>query len=80
MTDKTLYEECVDVGLKIDHHESDLYIKDCPEARTLLVKYNKPIQTFIDNIDHELWLDVPWAYQPYYDKKAKTRAFIDENI
>jgi hypothetical protein len=77
-TNKTLYEECIEASLKIDHHESDLYIKDCPEARALLIKHGKQIQTFIDNIDHEVWLDVPFEYP--LEKKVKSRVGIEGSI
>jgi hypothetical protein len=67
----TLYTDCVEAGLKIDHHESDLYIKDGYKARELVIKNGKVklMEEFIDNIDHEDWIEIPFAYDPWYEKK-----------
>jgi len=67
---KNIYEQCVAAGLEIDHHESDLYIKDCPAARDLLGKNEQNFDEFEDSKDIK-WLEVPFAYQPFWDKKAK---------
>ena len=66
----TLYDECVEANLELDHHESDLYIKDCTAARELLAKHNHTFETFTSQIDGAVWLDVPFAYQPYWDEKT----------
>jgi len=69
---KTLYEECVEAGFDLDHHESDLYIKDCTAARALLSRRGGHyFETFISQIDGSMWLDVPFAYQPFWDAKTK---------
>ena len=65
--EKTLYEECVEAGFDLDHHESDLYIKDCQAARTLLNQYGRQFTRFVSQIDGHRWWDVPVAYQPYWD-------------
>ena len=69
--EKTLYDECVEANLELDHHESDLYIKDCMTARLLLARYDDAFDTFISQIDGAVWLDVPFAYQPYWEEKTK---------
>jgi hypothetical protein len=69
--EKTLYDECVEANLELDHHEADLYIKDCTAARALLVKHNNTFDTFISQIDGVVWLDVPFAYLPYWEEKTK---------
>lgn len=53
----------------IDHWQSDLYLKVTPETTALLNKYHfkKQVTKFIDNIDHEPWYEVPFAY--YEDKQ-----------
>jgi hypothetical protein len=67
----TLYALCIEAGFEIDHHESDLYIKDCQAARTLLNQHGKKIEPFRSEKDGAMWLDVPFAYQPYWDEKTK---------
>lgn len=63
---KNLYEACVEAKLEIDHHESNLYIKDCPVARALVYQYAYKLKLFSEG-----WLDVPFAYQPFWDAKTK---------
>ena len=48
----------------IDHHESDLYLKVTPETTEIISRYEfkKLVTKFIDNINHELWYDIPFAY------------------
>ena len=70
MKTQTIYDECMEKGFEIDHHESDLYIKDCPKARELLDRHNQPFTSFISQIDGEAWLDVPFAYQPFWNQGA----------
>ncbi len=71
----SLYECAVLDGLEMDHHESDLYLKDCPEARALLEEHDKRgkavrivdgwnVSVFYSQIDQQPWLDIPFAYGP----------------
>lgn len=50
----------------IDHHASDLYIKVTPASQQLLnrFQYRHMVKTFIDNIDHVQWYDLPFCYDP----------------
>lgn len=65
-----LYDKLVKEGFTLDHHESDLYVKDSPMARELLERYGLKYTPFKDDIDHEMWLDVPFAYAPFWRDKA----------
>ncbi len=53
----------------IDHWQSDLYLKVTPETTALVNKYRSKnhVTKFIDDIDHEPWYEVPFAY--YEDKQ-----------
>lgn len=48
----------------IDHWQSDLYLKVTPETTALVNKYRSKnnVTKFIDDIDHEPWYEVPFAY------------------
>lgn len=50
----------------IDHHASDLYIRVTPESRKLIdrFQYSHMVTTFIDNIDHVRWYDLPFCCDP----------------
>lgn len=66
ITPMTLYRDCLNAGIPTDHHESDLYILDCPEAQTLLIRHNAKASTFISEIDGKRWIEVPFAYDPHW--------------
>ena len=48
----------------IDHHYSDLYLRVTDKSRELVNEYDYKnlVTTFIDNIDHVLWYEIPFAY------------------
>lgn len=52
----------------IDHHSygSDLYLRVNDISRELVAQYDNKwmVETFIDNIDHVLWYDIPFAWVP----------------
>ena len=56
----------------IDHHYSDLYVRVTPATCEVMKKfqYSNMVTTFIDNIDHVLWYDIPFCYNPTLDKEA----------
>lgn len=52
----------------IDHYNSDLYLRVNSISKKLIQEYNfkENVETFVDEIDHELWYDIPFAYLPFY--------------
>lgn len=50
----------------ISHWCSDLYLRKTPVSDKLVNEYDwkSLVSTFVDNIDHVLWYDIPFAY-PY---------------
>jgi len=65
----SLYDELQAAGCELDHHESDLYVKVSPEANAILAK--DPVQLaraqpFTSEIDGTRWLDIPFAYAPWW--------------
>lgn len=56
----------------IDHHETDLYLRVSPKSTELVnsMKYRNSgmITTFKDNIDGDMWYDLPFCY-PYVDRR-----------
>lgn len=59
----------------IDHWQSDLYLRKTPQTDALIKEYewNRNVKVFRDNIDHALWYEVPFAYDPFYEKKRNWR-------
>jgi hypothetical protein len=68
---KSIYEQAIELGLDIKHHETDLYLKDTPETRKLLKDYEFKVNvtSFVSQIDECFWFDIPFAYDPIWNKK-----------
>ena len=66
MTCTELYNKAVETmeARDIDHHYSDLYLRVNKISRDLVnnYEYKNQVETFIDQIDHVLWFDIPFAY------------------
>ena len=74
ITAETLYDECVARGIEIGNHESDLYIPATAETRQLCSIFGLTANTFINQAPPnvgELWLDVPFAYLPWWKSKDR---------
>jgi hypothetical protein len=75
----TLYEELTAASCVIDHHASDLYVKCTPKALAIIVDHvllpgsllQKLPNKFVSNIDGSLWYDIPFAYDPFFNKPAR---------
>ena len=48
----------------IDHHGIDLYLRVNEVSKELVAVYDYKahVKTFVDNIDHDLWFDIPFAW------------------
>ncbi len=68
----SLYKELKAAGIETDNHESDLYVKDSPEAREIVHRHRPEApRAFRSEVDGEIWLDVPFAFEPFWDAKAR---------
>ena len=69
----SLYTELKQAGCDIDHHETDLYVRDSETARAILGLHGKTVdgwnvQRFTSAIDSTQWLDIPFMYEPGWPK------------
>jgi hypothetical protein len=69
MSTISIYQEACKAGLSLDNHESDLYLKECTEARRLVQNAKVAFSYFISQIDGQTWIDVPFAYDPWWAKR-----------
>jgi hypothetical protein len=67
----SLYKELVAAGVPIDHHESDLYVLDTRVARGILAAHGKKGTAFTSQVDGRRWIDVPFAYEPFWEKASR---------
>lgn len=49
---------------EIDHYQSDLYLRVTSKSKKLVEQYEfrNKVSTFKDNINHELWYEIPFAF------------------
>lgn len=65
-----IHAEAVKLGVKIGAHESDMYLPVTPETSRLVEQYEFKgnVKMFTSQIDGKKWYDIPFAYQPYWDR------------
>ena len=76
----TIYEQLKAAGVPISSHESDLYAKKTPESQAIIAAYEFKgiVKTFISQIDKTVWYDIPFAYDPFWEKAASRQAPVRE--
>lgn len=79
-TTSDLYAALVAAGLQTDHNNlgSDLYVLDTPEAREIIKAHGRTATPFTSEIDHKVWLDLPFAYTPFWTAKTTTQEQREE--
>lgn len=71
MGSPSLYAEAVALGIPTDSHESDLYLPRTAQTVALVKKWNRSVSTFTSQIDGKLWLDVPFAFDPWWEARQR---------
>lgn len=79
----TLYAALVAANIPVRSHSSDLYFPATPEALAILDKYpleksNSQGRGFTNQVEGGRWVDVPFAYMPFWDDIAKKCEAIRE--
>ena len=75
----TLYDTIKAAGIEHSNHESDLYLPDTPEVLAILENFplqKGNAQRFRNQITKTTWIDVPFAYTPWWDRRMKHNAGI----
>ena len=72
----SLYEAIKAAGIEISSHESDLYFPATEKSRAILRQFplsRRNASTFTNQGSGTPgnWFDVPFAFMPYWDRKAK---------
>ena len=72
----SIYKRLRDAGCALDHHESDLYVRDSETARRIIREVNAVpslgkwrAEPFMGSDGHR-WLDIPFAYDPWWEKRS----------
>lgn len=66
----TIYEQLKASGVKIETKSSDLLVPVTPITQAIVdgYEFKKNVTTFIDNIDHELWFEIPFAFDEFWER------------
>lgn len=73
----SLYEALMAAGIPVDNHESDLYAPDTPQVREILARYpisQSNTRRFINQVEGGQWLDIPFAFDPWWIKRQPAGA------
>lgn len=69
MEQPTFFKAIVQAGIQYSNHCSDLYVPDTKETRAILAQFPEICMTtrFRHNEYNTIWIDVPFAYEPYWE-------------
>lgn len=65
-----IYQALKDANQEIDSHESDLYVKSTPISEEL-TKNELNKSRFRSQKDGQIWIELPFSFQPFWDRKIK---------
>ena len=69
---QTIYTDLVAAGQPVGNHESDLYTPVNAVTIDLLRKHGiKTATTFRHQTTREFWFDIPFAFDPYWQARAR---------
>jgi len=79
---KTIYERAKAAQLETDNYESDLYLKDTPEARRIVREWQEESGrdgaiTYFHDTEGAQWIDVPLAFDPFWQAKNQRSSIMD---
>jgi len=65
----SIYTNLRDAGIPIDSYESDLYCKFTKESAEIVKDSGLKVHTFMNELDHTLWYDIPFMYDPWWENR-----------
>ena len=70
----SIYKQMTEAGVEIGSHESDLYVpvNDVTAPIVAAYEHENIVTTFTSNIDRKRWYDIPFAFDPYWEKRGFT--------
>ena len=66
----SLYTDLIDAGIPVSNWQSDLYCPVTPLTRELIKKHDKRATTFKNQVEGGLWYDVPFAFDPFWERRG----------
>ena len=76
MEAKSLYERLNEAGFETDSWQSDLYVLKTPQALAAIEAFEAEggitnRSEFVSDKDGRRWIELPFAYSPWWDAKAE---------
>lgn len=69
----SLYTDLIEAGQPVSNHCSDLYCPVNETTRALIRKHGiTTATTFTNRAEGGRWFDVPFAFDPFWEKRSKT--------
>lgn len=77
----SVYNQIKATGCDIAHHESDLYCPVTPETTDIVKNYQFKgnVRKFTNRIDGTPWYEIPFAYDPFWQKMDAKHTTANEN-
>lgn len=68
----SIYNQMIEAGVEVSSHESDLYVpvNDITNKIISNYKHKHNCTRFANNIDGKLWIDIPFAYDPWWTARG----------
>jgi len=84
---KSIDERMIEAGVETANHQSDLYVPVNDTTRQIIKEYNESVEpgyevkpeVFVSKIDHTLWFDIPFMFDPYWESKRISKPGGDGN-
>ena len=72
----TIYQDMKDAKIKTRGHESDLYVLKTLRSTEIVGAYHSKqnVRTFTNPNDGLTWYNIPFAFDPFWDRKKKKAA------
>ena len=69
----TIYQDMKNAKIKYRSHESDLYVLKTPRSTEIVDSYyfKQNVRTFTNSNDGQIWYNIPFAFDPFWDRKKK---------
>lgn len=79
--EQTLFQAIQAANIEYDNHESDLYFPVTNETIEILRRFpdcQRTAERFTNQISGDRWFDVPFAYDPFWERKERLIARLRE--
>jgi hypothetical protein len=72
MSRESIYQKVIKLDVYVGGYCSDLYVEVTPETKEIVnaYEYKEQVTTFRNQVNKKMCFDIPFAYEPYWEKRA----------